>query len=1066
MMKNSEDRIIYQESGRGGLGTRMDTDERRSRLVYDGGMTHVDWLVLTAANNAQARAYTAQLRARARRGILAPPSRWSVIADPGNRRVGSGGSTLWVLFTLAKDLLSRRPDSRTIHELFEGLRILIIHSGGESRRLCAYAAQGKIFLPLPCSTEDGNPATLFDLVLADLAGLPAPSGGQVLVASGDVLLSFDPATVDFTNPGVTGVAYPGPMERGSRHGVYVSGPGGRVYDFIQKPDESTARARGAIDSVGRVLVDTGLVSLDPRSVELWLESAGVHLRKRKIISGTGLLDDIGKGKSPPIDLYQHILMAMPPAIGLSSYLKALVVDRKKTDAGHLLRLDQLHKSLHGHPFHVNVLPYCDFFHIGSSRELLSNVGTLNRTARTHRFSNFDRSFVAERASLEDVFVYNSILDSPQISAEKSVLLESVHARCPVELPGRNIVVGWPGEARVPLRLPGDWGMVCLPVRSSGKESSAESPQPWSVVIFGLGDDFKTPVTEDGSFGGAPLADFMRRHGLRPGELWQESSPHLQTLWEARLWTVGPIDEVLRETLWMCGGQSAGPPGTWRRRRRVSMAELLNRVDHARLLQHREGIQRLGELHSLAARLEEDAWLPAERVLALLHGKKDAATAMEQVDRVLEKTSDPLVEARLYKLASLIHGRAGGVLPSRPRLRGNGLDRSAFDAVARAVGQQITLPLQPRKVGILHDQVVWVTCPVRLDLAGGWSDTPPVCTELGGTVLNAAVTLNGQYPVQVIAKLSERRSITLTSLDLGKRVEIVQTPALPEYQDPSDWAALPKAALILAGVCPHDPREKLDRWLKTLGGGLDITLFSALPKGSGLGTSSILGAAMLACLARVLEEPVSRETLIARTSLLEQMMTTAGGWQDQVGGVVPGIKLIRTSPGPDQAPGLHWTVFDLSSGSELRSRLLLYYTGYKRLAKNILHNVVSRYLARDPEAITIIRALKELAEEMWNDLGAGDVDAFGRGIGRYWELKKKLDPGSTNDAIETLLRPVDRYLTGKVLPGAGGGGFVLMLARDAGAAKRVRILLRRNPPNRMARFFDFDIDQKGLAVTVL
>jgi galactokinase/mevalonate kinase-like predicted kinase len=418
------------------------------------------------------------------------------------------------------------------------------------------------------------------------------------------------------------------------------------------------------------------------------------------------------------------------------------------------------------------------------------------------------------------------------------------------------------------------------------------------------------------------------------------------------------------------------------------------------------------------------------------------------------------------LASLIHRQAGGTLPSRPRLRGKGLDRAAFDAVARAVGQQITLATEPRSVGILHDQVVWVTCPVRLDLAGGWSDTPPICTELGGTVLNAAVTLNGQYPVQVIAKLSERRAVTLTSLDLGQRVEITQTPAPHEYQDPSDWAALPKAALILAGVCPYDPREKLDRWLKTLGGGLDITLFSALPKGSGLGTSSILGAAMLACLARVLEEPVSRETLIARTSLLEQMMTTAGGWQDQVGGVVPGVKLIRTSPGPEQAPGLHWTVFDLSPGAELRSRLLLYYTGYKRLAKNILSNVVSRYLSRDPEAIAIIRTLKELAEEVWNDLGAGDVDAFGRGIGRYWDLKKRLDPGSTNEAIERLFRPVERYLTGKVLPGAGGGGFVLMLARDAEAAHQVRMLLRRNPPNQMARFFDFDVDNKGLAVTVL
>jgi len=137
------------------------------------------------------------------------------------------------------------------------------------------------------------------------------------------------------------------------------------------------------------------------------------------------------------------------------------------------------------------------------------------------------------------------------------------------------------------------------------------------------------------------------------------------------------------------------------------------------------------------------------------------------------------------------------------------------------------------------------------------------------------------------------------------------------------------------------------------------------------------------------------------------------------------------------------------------------------------------LTRDPElrytpkgmaiakiGMAVNRVWKSEAGETKEEVTFVDVDAFGRGIGRYWDLKKKLDPGSTNEAIERLLRPVERYLTGKVLPGAGGGGFVLMLARDAEAALQVRRLLRRNPPNQMARFFDFDIDHKGLSVTVL
>jgi galactokinase/mevalonate kinase-like predicted kinase len=338
--------------------------------------------------------------------------------------------------------------------------------------------------------------------------------------------------------------------------------------------------------------------------------------------------------------------------------------------------------------------------------------------------------------------------------------------------------------------------------------------------------------------------------------------------------------------------------------------------------------------------------------------------------------------------------------------------------------------------------------------------------LGGAVVNAAVTLNNQYPIQVVAKLSQDPRITLTSLDLGQRVEIRETPSAAEYRDPRQWSALAKAALVLGGLCPADTRLPLRRWLDRLGGGLEITIFSAVPKGSGLGTSSILGAAMLACLARVVGEPVTAETLIARTSALEQFMTTAGGWQDQVGGATPGVKLIRTRPGPVQTPMLHRTVFDLSPGGELRSRLLLYYTGYQRMAKNILQNVVGRYLDRDPEAIAIIHRLKEGAECMKDDLAGGDIDAFGRGVELYWYLKKQLDPGSTNARIEGLLQPVNRYLTGKTLAGAGGGGFIFMVAKDAAAAAKAKKLLEQRPPNKMARFFDFDVDNRGLVVTVL
>jgi len=945
----------------------------------------------------------------------------------------------------------------------------MIHSGGDSRRLCAYAAHGKIFVPLPCSTSDGYPATLFDLVANGLAGLPAPARGQVLIAAGDVLLTFDRKEIRFDRPGVVGVAYPGPLERGSKHGVYVAARDGHVTDFLQKPDETVARQRHAMDAVGRVLVDTGLISLDPETVERWLEAAGVRFKGGRLALSPGLMRDLLAGECPALDLYEQIVMAIVPSLDCEAYLRAVTARGAAggQEGAHRRRLTALHRALHGQPFAVNVLSYCDFFHLGSTRELLSNIGTLNRTARAFGFSNLDRSSVADQASLERTFVYNTILSSPRINAGDGVLLESVECRGDVELEGRNVVVGWPGHAKSPLRLPEGWGLVCLPLRSGDEACDrSKNGERWTAVLFGVDDDFKTPLEKDGTFGNRPLVAFLERCGIEKDSIWPGLPADRQTLWEARLWVSGPIDRVIADTLWMC--RHATAPKRWRalgRNRRLSMAEILGLVDHDRLLAQRARIQKLGELDHLEERLKGDAWLPAAWVLSILSGRESARKAMAQIDRLLAQ-SDTLAQARLHMLGHLIRRQYGAVLPSRPSWRSERLERAAFDSVARAVAQQVEISAEPRPAAILHDQVVWVTCPVRIDFAGGWSDTPPICAELGGAVMNAAVTLNGQYPVQVIAKLSDRPAINLNSLDLGQRMMITKTPEACEYQDPREWSALPKAALILAGLCPADSRQPLRRWLERLGGGLDITMFSALPKGSGLGTSSILGAAMLACMARVIGEPVSTETLIARTSALEQLMTTAGGWQDQVGGITPGVKLIRTNPGADQTPSLHWAVFDLSPGGELKSRLLLYYSGYQRMAKNILQKIVGRYLARDHEAIAIIHRLKEGAEQMKNDLGMGDAEGFARGVQLYWDLKKQLDPGSTNEKIESLLGPLERYLSGKLLTGAGGGGFIFMVARDAEAARRVRQLLEKNPPNALARFFDFDVNPHGLSVTVL
>jgi galactokinase/mevalonate kinase-like predicted kinase len=95
----------------------------------------------------------------------------------------------------------------------------------------------------------------------------------------------------------------------------------------------------------------------------------------------------------------------------------------------------------------------------------------------------------------------------------------------------------------------------------------------------------------------------------------------------------------------------------------------------------------------------------------------------------------------------------------------------------------------------------------------------------------------------------------------------------------------------------------------------------------------------------------------------------------------------------------------------------------------------------------------------------DLPAFGRLVGRVWELNKRIDPGATNPEIEALLERIKPFAYGVKLLGAGGGGFLLIVCKSLAHAARLRAALEAEPPNERARFFDYRVSNEGLAVTV-
>jgi galactokinase/mevalonate kinase-like predicted kinase len=372
-----------------------------------------------------------------------------------------------------------------------------------------------------------------------------------------------------------------------------------------------------------------------------------------------------------------------------------------------------------------------------------------------------------------------------------------------------------------------------------------------------------------------------------------------------------------------------------------------------------------------------------------------------------------------------------------------------------------------KLNVYGDQIVWGRCPVRIDVAGGWTDTPPYSLYSGGNVVNFAIELNGQPPLQVYIKPCNERHIVLRSIDMSA-MEVVNTyEELMDYNKVGSPFSIPKAALVLAGFAPLVQTEhyhSLEEQLEDFGSGIEVTLLAAIPTGSGLGTSSILASTVLGALNDFCGLNWEKNEICNRTLVLEQLLTTGGGWQDQYGGVLHGVKLLQSERGFSQRPLARWLPDRLFTAPEYRDCHLLYYTGITRTAKNILGEIVCSMFLNSGNHLRLLEEMKEHALDMDEAIMRGNFEEYGRLVGKSWQQNKRLDSGTNPPAVENIIAKIKDYCLGYKLPGAGGGGYLYMVAKDAQAAQYIKKVLTDYAPNERARFVGMTLSETGFQVS--
>ena len=135
-----------------------------------------------------------------------------------------------------------------------------------------------------------------------------------------------------------------------------------------------------------------------------------------------------------------------------------------------------------------------------------------------------------------------------------------------------------------------------------------------------------------------------------------------------------------------------------------------------------------------------------------------------------------------------------------------------------------------------------------------------------------------------------------------------------------------------------------------------------------------------------------------------------------------------------------------------------------IQSDILAEIVRGMFLNSGAHLALLGEMKAHALDMAEAIQRNDFCAYGTLVGKSWRQNKTLDSGTNPPAVEAIINQIKDYTLGYKLPGAGGGGYLYMVAKDAQAALRIRETLTAHAPNSRARFVDMTLSDKGFQVS--
>jgi len=288
-------------------------------------------------------------------------------------------------------------------------------------------------------------------------------------------------------------------------------------------------------------------------------------------------------------------------------------------------------------------------------------------------------------------------------------------------------------------------------------------------------------------------------------------------------------------------------------------------------------------------------------------------------------------------------------------------------------------------------------PFRMSFFGGGTDYPTWFREYGGSVLATSINKYCYITCRYLPPFFEHKTrIAYSRVEMVAENNGIVHPAV-------------------RGTLQHMKIQE----------GLEIHHDGDLPARTGLGSSSAFTVGLLHALYALKQTMPTKLQLAKEAIHIEQEVLKENvGCQDQISTAFGGLSKIDFLPNGEFV--INPIILREERIRQLQDHLLLYFTGFSRIASDIAKEQISLIQTKKKELNTIYQMVNEALTLL---TAKNNLEDFGKLLHESWQLKRTLSSKVSNSKIDEIYQTAIQAgaLGGKIL-GAGGGGFLLLFAR--------------------------------------